>query len=310
MAANSADGMRVAVCISGQARNVPACRDSLLDQFLRGQRCDFFVHSWSQSELHTRDRYADFVAGETPWNRFWKQRQLKRRFADYQERMAVRTRSFPKQSAEIRSVIESAYDPVALCIEAQESFDVSRFDRKRQNATVKLEETHVNNLLSMFTSMQRACELKSAHERKAGMQYDCVVRCRSDLFFFAPFALADCVDLLEKSIVIPQGGDFRGGLNDQLAFSSSPNMDAYCSAVGFLDAYYESGGLMHAESLLRAHLEDRELAVERVPVDYEIVREHFADAAEFLAARANADPTGEVGAPSFRNPGTASLAAS
>lgn len=66
---------------------------------------------------------------------------------------------------------------------------------------------------------------------------------------------------------------------------------------------------MHAESLLRAHLADRDLVIERAPIDYEIVREVFPDAAAFLAARAGADPTGEVGAPSFRNPGTASLAA-
>ena len=310
MAANDGDGMRVAVCISGQARNVPACRDSLVESLLGGQHCDFFVHSWSESELHTRDTYAEFVAGETSWKRFWKRGQLKRRFADYLERMDVRTRSFPKQPDEIRSVVQAAYQPVAISIERQEVFDVSRFDRKQQNATVKLEETHLKNLLSMFTSMQRACELKSAHERETGVQYDCVVRCRSDLFFFAPVSLADYADVLEKAVVIPQGGDFRGGLNDQLAFSSSRNMNAYCSAVGFIDAYYQAGGLMHAESLLRAHLADRGLAVERAPIDYEIVREQFADAAEFLAARAVADPTGEVGAPSFRNPGTASLAAS
>jgi hypothetical protein len=310
MAAKSADGMSVAVCISGQARNVPACHDSLLENLLGGQRCDFFVHSWSQSELHIRDSYAAFVAGETRWNRFWKYRQLKRRFEDYLERMAVRTRSFPKQPDEIRSVVETAYHPVALQVEPQEDFDVSRFDHRQQNATIKLEETHLKNLLSMFTSMQRACELKSAHERETGVQYDCVVRCRSDLFFFAPFSLADYADLLEKAVVVPRGGDFRGGLNDQLALSSSQNMNAYCSAAGFVDAYYESGGLMHAESLLRAHLADRGLTVERAPIDYEIVREHFADAAEFLAARATADPTGEVGAPSFRNPGTASIAAS
>jgi hypothetical protein len=302
--------MRVAVCISGQARNVPACRDSLLENFLAGQACDFFVHSWSQSELHTRDTYAEFVAGETRWNRFWKHRQLKRRFSDYLERMDVRTRSFPKNPDEIREVIEAAYHPVAIRIEPQLSFDVSRFDRRQQNATVKLEETHLKNLLSMFTSMQRACELKSAHEHETGVQYDCVVRCRSDLFFLAPFSLERHADQLEKSIVIPQGGDFRGGINDQLAFSSSQNMDAYCSAVGFLDAYYDAGGLLHAESLLRAHLAERGLTTLRAPIDYEIVREHFADATAFLAARAAADPTGEVGAPSFRNPGTASLAAS
>lgn len=302
--------MRVAVCISGQARNAQVCADSLVHKLLGGHECDFFVHSWSQSQVHTRDTYRKFVEGETHWKRFWKRRQLKRRFKEYLARMDAVIRSVPRELDEIRSVLDEAYQPVRLSIEPQATFDVSRFDRRKQNVTVKLEETNPRNVLSMFTSIQRACDLKSEYEVETGIRYDCVVRCRSDLFFFGEFTLADYMDRLEKFVIVPEGGDFRGGINDQLALSSSRNMDAYCSTVDFIDRHYQDGGLLHAESILAANLTTQGLRVERAPIDYEIVRHPFADADEFLAARANPAYSGEADPPSFRNPGTASTGSS
>ena len=297
--------MRVAVCISGQARNVQVCANSLVHTLLAGHECDFFVHSWSQSQVHTRDTYQKFVEGETRWRRFWKRGQLKRRFKDYLARMDAIGESIPQERDEIRSVFEEAYQPVRLSIEPQAAFDVSHFDRRKQNFTVKLEETNPRNLLSMFTSIQRACDLKSEYEAETGIRYDCVVRCRSDLFFFGEFSLGDYMDRLEKFVVIPEGGDFRGGINDQLAFSSSRNMNAYSSSVDFIDRHYQDGGLLHAESILAASQATQSLRVERAPIDYEIVRHPFADADEFLAARANSACSGEADPASFRNPGTA-----
>ena len=300
--------MRIAVCMSGQARNVPVCAESLLTEFLGGQKCDFFVHSWAHSGVHARSTYADFVSGETLWKRLWKHRQFKRRFQDYLERMTALEASFPKDPEKLRSILEAAYHPVRISIEDQPSFDLDRFDRKKQNATVKLEETHPGNLLSMFTSMQRACQLKSQYERENGFEYDCVVRCRSDLYFFGPIQLTDYADQLTRGVVIPQGGDFRNGINDQLAFSSSANMNGYCATVDFIDEHYQKGGLLHAESILLNSLASKGLATLRAPIDYEIVRGPFVDAAEFLAARAHGTTAGDVEAPSFRNPGTARIA--
>jgi len=300
--------MRVAVCISGQARNVPVCAGSLVQRLLGGQDCDFFVHTWSHSELHTRSTYEDFVAGETRWKRLWKRRQLKGRFRDYVARMAALEESFPKEPDKIRSIIEAAYHPVRLSVEAQPTFDVARFDRREQNFTVKLEETHPENLLSMFTSIQRACALKSEYEQEKAIVYDCVVRCRSDLFFFGDFCLADYADRLDQVVVVPEGADFRNGINDQLAFSSSRNMDVYCSTADFIEQHYRGGGLLHAESILAANLTSKGLEVERAPIDYEIVRGRFVDAEEFLAERMQAAPAGGVDGPSFRNPGTARIA--
>jgi hypothetical protein len=302
--------MRVAVCISGQARNVPVCAGSLVQRLLRGQDCDFFAHTWSQSELHARSTFDEFVAGENRWRRLWKRRQLKRRFGEYLARVAAREESFPNEPEELRASLEAAYHPVRLSIEAQPRFDVARFDRRKQNATVKLEETHPENVLSMFTSIQRACALKSEYEQEMGFVYDCVVRCRSDLFFFGDFCLSDYADRLDQVVVIPQGADFRSGINDQLAFSSSRNMDAYCSTVDFIEPHYRDGGLLHAESILASSLSSKGLELERAPIDYEIVRGQFADAEEFLAARSHSTTTGGADAPSFRNPGTAHVASS
>ena len=55
-------------------------------------------------------------------------------------------------------------------------------------------------MLSMYTSIYRAGLLKSQYEKEQGFTYDCVVRCRSDLFFFGECSLADYTDRLDALV--------------------------------------------------------------------------------------------------------------
>ncbi len=294
--------MRIAVCISGQARNVPVCAETLKQGLLGGYECDFFVHTWSESHVHSRITYQDFVAHKSLWKRIWKRKRLQQKYADQMTRADALNRSFPKGEERLRSVLEEAYQPTRLSIEPQEVFDVSLFQNNEHGVAV---ETNVRNMLSMYTSIRRAGFLKSQYEEEQGFTYDCVVRCRSDLFFFGECSLADYTGRLDESVQIPQGGDHQAGINDQLAFSSSRNMDAYFATVDFIDSHLANGGLLHPESLLASQLADKGLAVERPRLDYEIVRGQFGSADEFLDARRNAKSTGGVHDPSYRNQGTA-----
>ena len=298
--------MRIAVCISGQARNVPVCAETLKQGLLGGSECDFFVHTWSESDVHAPVTYQEFVAHKSLWKRFWKRNRLQQKYADQMEYADALNQSFPRGERDLRSQLEAAYQPIRLSIEPQAVFDVSRFQNDENGVEVAV-ETNIRNMLSMYTSIYRAGLLKSQYEKEQGFTYDCVVRCRSDLFFFGECSLADYTDRLDALVHIPRGGDHRAGINDQLAFSSSQNMDTYFETVDYIDTHLAEGGVLHPESLLASHLARKGLVVERPRIDYEIVRGQFGSADEFLEVRAKAKSTGGAHDPSYRNEGSAGV---
>ena len=66
-----------------------------------------------------------------------------------------------------------------------------------------------------------------------------------------------------KTLYIPEGGDYDGGLNDQLAIADPQTMDIYCDLYTEMYRYAYAGIGFHPESLLRKHVEINRLNLER-----------------------------------------------
>lgn len=125
------------------------------------------------------------------------------------------------------------------------------------------------NLLSMFYKIKQCNELKSNFELKNNFKYDFVIRFRGDLQLFSSFDL-NAFD--KNKIHVPLYGDYNG-LNDQLAIGSSQSMDIYCNLFDEIHEYTKKIEL-NPEKLLKFHLENKNIEIDRFYLDYGILRKN------------------------------------
>jgi hypothetical protein len=118
----------------------------------------------------------------------------------------------------------------------------------------KYPETNIVNVLRMFQGIRRCNDMKLRREVKDGIRYDVVIRTRADVQLSSEIELGRFLPIARDFIVFPENGHWRGGLNDQFAFSSSSNMDAYASVIDYLAEHCANGCVFHPETLLRYHL--------------------------------------------------------
>lgn len=77
----------------------------------------------------------------------------------------------------------------------------------------------------------------------------------------------------DNVIYIPTGGDYRDGINDQMAIGSQGAIAVYCSLYNWWEDYYNEGVLFHAETMLKHHLMVRGVEVRRLNTEVKIIRE-------------------------------------
>lgn len=180
--------MKVAVCLSGQPRNVKLGISNLL----RNLDCDIdvFVHSWwdSSSNSITFKNSGGHVV----------------------------------QSNVTNNWIGSLYDMVdvkSVLINSQKKFSTSEMISHSLMPAV----SHFV-LQSMFYSVFTSNALKCIYEKENGFKYDWVIRTRFDFGFeykidFNKFDMTN--------IYVPNDNPHPFGFNDQFAIGSSDNMDVY-----------------------------------------------------------------------------------
>jgi len=124
--------------------------------------------------------------------------------------------------------------------------------------------TERENVVCMLYKLWRCNELRRQYELENGFTYDCVIRfrCRITLYKFP------LIQPKPNTIYIPEGNDYMGGWNDQIALGDSAAMNEHSSLYPHLWEYREKRYPLHPESIYRKHLEERKLNVERFPSKY------------------------------------------
>lgn len=124
---------------------------------------------------------------------------------------------------------------------------------------------------SMFHKIKMSNQLKSVYEKDYGFQYDMVMRFRPDTYLRSDVVIEGEPDKWH----VPKHGDF-GGLNDQMAWSSSPNMDFYCSIYDNIEAYLEQDAslTLNPEYLMKRHWEKSGKALQRPNILYQLARDN------------------------------------
>jgi hypothetical protein len=172
------------------------------------------------------------------------------------------------------------YPSLNACILSQNDCDLFLHLYKDENSDRVLETYSpkrflIENKSSVSFPVPAACEANKPSEVNAfgvmcqwrnieiafGLidgEYDCVLKTRYDVKYTNPLNLTN---FNMGALNVPAGGDWRGGLFDMMAFSSSNVMSNYCSLFGRIGSYCESGIPCHSEILNRYN--NRDQAVHR-----------------------------------------------
>jgi hypothetical protein len=160
-------------------------------------------------------------------------------------------------------LFKEIYNPVAVCNDPipdkGTEFEFEEYPIPENVITVK------RNVVSMFYNRKRVFELMKA----SGNEYDCIVSYRLDLFSQSKIDYTN----LGKSIHIPEGQDYNGGINDQIAYGTYEPMSIYMNLFDSMKQYLDKKkSIFFPELLNKCHLFENNISVIRVPYNYKIVR--------------------------------------
>ena len=232
--------MRVALCISGQPRNI----NRGVQNILENMKFDFevFVHAWWDSTKNkstfkkvlyngVEDEVSELV------NNDW-----------------------------VGSLYDN-FDINKILIEKQVQLNVPEILEKR-----KLKFTNTFGVCSGMYSIYKCNELKKEYEKENSFEYDWVIRTRADFGLSEPLNLSQ----FDNSIVYaPNDNNHNYGFNDQFAIGSSKNMNIYSDTFLYIKETIDShnAGIKTAhycdkpdnvghEQILQKHLENNEIKFE------------------------------------------------
>ena len=226
--------MKVALCFSGQPRNVRKCY-RLISENLITDDVDVFAHFW--------------------WDKSYKDQVMRFEFDErYKE-------------DEGQAFIE-LYDPKAYSFEEQEQFDLSGFSFSNPGVCNDSLDAKVTafNCTSMWHSVNRAFDLAKQHG-----EYDLYVRCRTDLIFMESI---DWSTFDPRTLYVGDGriaGEDRL-LGDWFAAGGKYEMSLYCELKNKF-AIINANSIYHMHDFMLKGLSDIVVENQvQLPIDYKKVR--------------------------------------
>lgn len=127
----------------------------------------------------------------------------------------------------------------------------------------KRSESTPHTWMSGVWNVKMANLLRKEYEKDNGIQYDLVIKCRIDTFFYAKISEKDIHLALDGNILIPNAWDFKSvnpiAVSDVFAMSTPDIIDIYCNLYDHVDDYVRSGDIFHPESLCGRHIANNNL---------------------------------------------------
>ena len=232
--------MKIALCISGQPRNVHRGIENILQNM--NFDLDVFCHSW--------------------WDKDSSKQTFKKTLWDGREDEVSEL-----VKNDWMSELYEKLDVKKLFIEKQKHFIIPEEFEKR-----KLKFTNTFSVYSSLYSVFKCNELKKEYEIENNFIYDFVIRTRFD------FGLSEMINInnFKKDIIYaPNDNSHNYGFNDQFAIGSSKDIDIYSNVflniksilkshnTGIYTAHYckQPDNVGH-EQLLQRHLENNNVKFE------------------------------------------------
>jgi hypothetical protein len=118
-------------------------------------------------------------------------------------------------------------------------------------------------MICHFTNKNRVFQLFEKYKEK-GIHYDCVISLRIDLVFSNNFILDNLED---NTIYIPDGRDYRDGINDQIAYGKIDVMKKH-NSISPVELLEKGLSYPHPETLHYANLKFNNIQIKRVNLEY------------------------------------------
>uniref|UniRef100_A0A6C0HDE5 Glycosyltransferase n=1 Tax=viral metagenome TaxID=1070528 RepID=A0A6C0HDE5_9ZZZZ len=128
-----------------------------------------------------------------------------------------------------------------------------------------------HNTMCMFINRLRVFKLLETFINTTPTSYDLVISYRTETILNKNLNFQWFNQLNENTIYIPEGNDWWGGLNDQLAFGTYDSMKIYLSLYEELKQMLDNGCVFHPETILRHYLNIKNINVIRIPLEYKLV---------------------------------------
>ena len=220
--------MKLAICLSGQPRDIKNTLKNIKESWSTNQDVDFFFHGWkgennvpfrqdAPSDVYTDDLFDYAIEILNPVN--------------YQiEKQII----FEKQYQD--SIHWGCYHP--------------RFNTNPSQ-----------NIQSQFYSVNKSNQLKSSYEQSENFKYDAVLKCRFDYIFTKQYNL---LDFNLNTLNIKNDCKHTSyAINDHIALSNTENIDIYSEIFHNLDKYYEMGIEFNPEVILGYHVHSNNIGVSK-----------------------------------------------
>lgn len=219
--------MKVALCLSGQARFLEACYyDSIKPNILDRFHPDVFIHTWDSADSIGKPfiNGGGHIMGE------------------------------PIRDGLMNKMLE-LYNPTSYIIEPQLPFEFGKW------ADRLMPGIRSDYMYSMFYSIYRSNELKKQYEQETSSTYDWVIRSRFDIA--TPSGPLPLPSLDSNMLYVAGDGfDTENGYLDSLAFSNSEIMDIYSSTYNQIDNIADNTDIrICGEYILRKHIDSNNIQV-------------------------------------------------
>jgi hypothetical protein len=144
----------------------------------------------------------------------------------------------------------------------------------------KHDETNPANFLSMLWGRQLLLEHLVQEQLLRDEQFDLFIHTRPDVALTDSLNLLDCVGLIKDGnrVLVPRSGHWRNGVNDQFAITNAFGIKVYLSLYEKVLHYHQNGRQffrklpLHPEIMLKHHLNENGLTVQKMEIDNVIFR--------------------------------------
>jgi len=202
--------MKIALCFSGQPRNVLECYTSIRDKLMLPNKItDVFIHTW--------------------WRNEWEENQpYKGKDSGHNREPTV----FDKNAI---SDIINLYKPIYIETEDDRINDVYIEETFFNDPVFDYRRMPYDRIYNCLLSMYKANELKGEYEKQKNFEYDAVIKLRFDFYLFNKIIIRkldlNYINLFNISWNLE---DNKAWVDDIFAIGNKKNMDIYCSAVNYI----------------------------------------------------------------------------
>lgn len=144
-------------------------------------------------------------------------------------------------------------------------------------------ETNPANFLSMLWGRQLLLEHLQQERLLKDELFDLFIHTRPDVALTDAINISECLKMVrqQNTVLVPSSGHWRNGVNDQFAISDAHGISSYLGLYQKVLEYHQSSRYffrnlpLHPEIMLKHHLRENGLTVQKMDFDNVIFRSEY-----------------------------------